>query len=488
MKSPVKRPKLWKRFRSSFRVTSKTNKPESNINPGVSPAEVLECMSPKSPIDLPFPPPNSAFKSQTAEALTISSNLPFLNSPSTSIRKKTFGISDSDKVVLVGQHTTDRLTITSPTNTASSNQIQSLKTKENTEKSISISWEARDDDSTLRECKTSLCDVAEVCVEQYAGDSSALLHDSIKLELEVKRAMIEISSQKIDAGEVEIVKRLKETLRILEADAVVSRDQCKEQKERILEQKLAVDQLKGREENLKQVLSHVRIQSEKLSKALQDKNRDLFKVLANVSQKLYKRQHVRRLELTAKVLAEQLARVRDEGDSPDENISPKSESISDGKYSPKVLGLKNAGKSESLVISPRKEAKIRSDFEQKKLEAFDIKLKFFEKEMEVSRLKSILERSSRSHQSKRVSGFGGAAFKQQHLADTISEGGPYEFPVDFTKKGSSPRRYEQQNASWRAVDSRIRSYSMGGKKDIRKQRMYNSPQRKSSAPSRAWKT
>lgn len=242
--------------------------------------------------------------------------------------------------------------------------------------------------------------------------------------------------------------------------------------------------MKGKEENLKQVLCDNRIQTERLRKALQDKNKELFKLLANVSEKLYKKQHIRRLELTAKVLAEQLARVRAEGDSPAENFSPRSDPISDGNYSPRVSGLKKSGYINSPVVSPWKEAKVKKDLEQKKREAIDIKLKFFEKEMEVSRLKSILEKGSRSQQSKKVVGFGESAFKQHQLQDTISEGGPYELPVDQTQNDLSPGRGSQQNSPG---GSRLRSNSMTRKKDSRKQRMYISPKRKTVA-AKAWKT
>jgi len=293
--------------------------------------------------------------------------------------------------------------------------------------------------------------------------------------------MVEISSDTMD--EADIVKRLRDTIKVLEADAVVIMNQCKQQEERVIEWKLIVEKLKGKEENLKQVLCDNRIQTEKLSKALQDKNKELFKLLANVSEKLYKKQHIRRLELTAKVLAEQLARVRAEGDSPAENFSPRS-AVSDGNYSPRVSSSKNAGYLNSPVVSPWKEAKVKKELEQKKREALDIKLKFFEKEMEVSRLKSILEKGSRSQQSKKAGGFGEAAFKQHQLADTISEGGPYELPVDDTQNDLSPRRGVQQ---YSPGGSRPRSNSMTRKKDSRKQRMYISPKRK-IVVAKAWKT
>jgi len=79
----------------------------------------------------------------------------------------------------------------------------------------------------------SLCVVSDRCVDQCAGDSSAPWQKSVLLEVELKRAMVEISSDTMD--EADIVNRLRDTIQVLEADAVVIRNQCKQQEERIIE-------------------------------------------------------------------------------------------------------------------------------------------------------------------------------------------------------------------------------------------------------------
>jgi len=325
--------------------------------------------------------------------------------------------------------------------------------------------------------------------------------DSQKKKInEFKNNQMKVSLTAKDAmHEVEIVRRLKETVHILEADAAVSRHQRKDQEDRIIEQKLIVDQLQGTQKNLEQVLSDLVIQCDKLNKALKEKNRALFKGLANVGEKFYDREHVRRLELTAKVLAEQLAQLRPKGDSPAANFSPnvRPESISNGKCSPKVSGSKKYRQRDPIVISQLQEEKIRSDLELKKREAFDIKLKFFEKEMEVSRLMSILERNSRSQKSGKecIEDHKGEpvknkkrAFKQHQVTSMISEGVPYELPTDDTKKVTSPTRHGEKNSPRRLGD-RVRSYSMGIQKTARNKRVNTTPKGKhSSQLFKTWKS
>jgi len=297
-----------------------------------------------------------------------------------------------------------------------------------------------------------------------------------ELRTELKLAQSKIDSQKLEirnlqknqenmmvmaneaVHEVELAGNQDQKVHTLEVEIELSKSKIKRSKETISLQNATIDELRSEHEKTNQLICSHRVETEKLRKALQQKNRDLFEKLAEASHNLMEGEHVKKLMLAVKTLNSQLAvvqgRMSQESIVSTEVAEPKADEISEiivrksARRSPKIqrkVSRKNhtegtprrksvtdkyslstppigyrtpkvkpkyslkkqfplssskrcSGKNDDTgfnpLLSPRTRTDMRHNLEEGKQEVKDLKLKFFEKDMEVARLASILDEKS----------------------------------------------------------------------------------------------
>jgi len=515
-----KKKNVWKRFKNTLKVSKRKLSTRTKKNRSWSTSRTSNSNSDKvsdhcrsSEFVDPLPPLSNDVCFSQREELIAPSNSSRLQKDidaKNTCLKKDLSYSDEDKVLLLENHTTDR----EATKSSPFGDTKFFSEELKRDKQLSLSTDqAHSENSGVHESQKNVyvelqpenssgfCMGLQRYLVQHNINPRAQFNEPTQLEKELRNDMMEIELQakeivnlkekqdelslllKNANEELKVVRSVNDTLRILEADVGESRRRSRELEETIIQQRSTVDQLQATRENIEQVLSDLRNQSGKLRKALQEKNRTLFKSLTNASERLYTPEDVRRIEIAVKVLKERLARATfEEIESKPGDIATDEDKSStvinqSNSVSPRTPRTRSQGGSLSKTpkFSPRTQAKMRSDLERKKREAFDIKLKFFEKEMEVSKLSAILDDQCQGNRSSHLRGAITEAPSEQCFPSYAIPEEVAQRPKAASVRKSSPRHGESSLSGGNKPQSRNcrpRSVSM---------RFGKSPRRKTTA-------